>query len=363
MKKVEINYPSTPHFKEACSMLYRNKIENLHIHGTIKLHGANFGMILDGETEQIYFQSRNNILEKNVIVVDNEEKTIYTKFYPGWEEVVDFETYRDFARDFSGKLNRDFHKLCFFGEFVGNGVQKGVAVDQLDKMFVIFDVAIIESKDDIKDSRKWTWINGEDLKAYFNSTMIGMECLDLWSGETNLPNVPKNLYCIENFLTWDLIVNVFDNVAHKEIQNTLQAITEEVEKECPFAKAFGVSGVGEGVVWKADGFRFKVKGDEHTTSKVRTLNPVELAKIEQLKTINEFADAVCTEARLKQGLQYLKENFIEGNPNKMYVDWIIADTFKEEIDFITEKNLDHKELKKALGGKARNYLHLNMVEV
>ena len=169
----------------------------------------------------------------------------------------------------------------------------------------------------------------------------------------------EDFYCIENFKTWDLKINVMDSVALKELQNTLQSLTEEVEQECPFAKEFGVNGVGEGIVWKYNGFKFKVKGDEHTTSKVKTLKQVDLDKIEQLKTVTEFADAICTEARFKQGLQYLVENNVTENKHKIYIDWVISDTLKEESDFIKEKNIDEKELKKILGSKARNYLHLN----
>lgn len=353
MDKVFIKYPDTPHFKEFCSALYRNKVEELNIHGTIKLHGTNFSMVLDGETEQVYFQKRTSVLNEYVVMADGVEKTCFTKFFD-WENVVN-DSYTIFARWFTEGLSY-FHKVCFFGELVGEEIQKGVAVQELSKRFVIFDVAIIMSKDDLSDSRKWKWINGDLLKRLFNDakdTMIGLH------GEDSFPD---NLFCIEDFPTWDLKLNVFDNVSLRELQNELQGITEQVEKECPFAKAFGVSGTGEGVVWKANGYRFKVKGEEHTTSKVRTLNKVELEKIEQLKTINEFADAICTEARFKQGVQYLRENEVEGSKVSAYIKWIIQDTFKEELDFITEKNLDHSELKKVLSSKAKKYLHLNPVE-
>lgn len=98
----------------------------------------------------------------------------------------------------------------------------------MSKRFVIFDVVKIHKNTEDDDS-KWEWINGNELKDKFNSSQPF-----------------EDIHCIENFQTWDLKIDMTNPVALSELQNQLQQITEEVEKECPFSKAFGVSGVGEG---------------------------------------------------------------------------------------------------------------------
>jgi hypothetical protein len=59
-------------------------------------------------------------------------------------------------------------------------------------------------------------------------------------------------------------------------------MTNEVENECPVAKQFGVSGIGEGIVFShmtPDGvvYRFKSKGEKHSKG----------PKIKKLKTVDD----------------------------------------------------------------------------
>ena len=58
-----IAYPETKHFKESKSVLYANKIKEIDIHGTIKLHGTNFSIVFDVPNSGWYFQKRTGILE------------------------------------------------------------------------------------------------------------------------------------------------------------------------------------------------------------------------------------------------------------------------------------------------------------
>ena len=92
-----------------------------------------------------------------------------------------------------------------------------------------------------------------------------------------------------------------------------------VEQECPVAKKLGISGIGEGVVWtnitehpmlENTHLFFKVKGQEHSVSHVTSLAMVDTEKV---KNIAEFIETVVTENRLKQGLEYLKEQHLDFN--------------------------------------------------
>ena len=132
------------------------------------------------------------------------------------------------------------------------------------------------------------------------------------------------------------------------VQNELMRITEEVERECPVAKAFGHSGIGEGVVWTADWngkqYRFKVKGEKHSSSKVKTLASVDTDKIESCQ---KFAEYAVTESRFEQALQAV---FPDGNLDVKQIGvllkWMNTDIIKEEMDTLIANNLEFKEVAK-----------------
>src|SRR5690606_18232178 len=91
----------------------------------------------------------------------------------------------------------------------------------------------------------------------------------------------------------------------------LQEAVSEVEKECPVAKEFGFSGVGEGLVfkcitpgWESSKFWFKAKGDEHSAGKVHKLPTVDPEKLE---TIDAFVVKHVNNERLTQAWDWLKE--------------------------------------------------------
>jgi hypothetical protein len=139
------------------------------------------------------------------------------------------------------------------------------------------------------------------------------------------------------------------------MQNALSALTIAVEEECPVAKAFGVSGVGEGIVWigECNGYRlaFKVKGEKHSSSKVTTLAAVDT---EKLNGIVAFIDNVCTESRFNQALEKV---FNGENPSVQktgdVIKWFIGDVLKEESDTMKANNIDSKEVNSHLSKRVK----------
>lgn len=136
-----------------------------------------------------------------------------------------------------------------------------------------------------------------------------------------------------------------------------------VEQECPVAKKLGVSGIGEGVVWtnitehpmlENTHLFFKVKGQEHSVSNVTSLAMVDTEKV---KNIAEFVEKVVTENRLKQGLEYLKEQHLDFNNEniKTFISWIVKDCFKEEKDIIIESGLKDKDVSQSIAVKAKDW--------
>lgn len=339
-----IQYPSIKHFKETTGNIYKHlvnagKQEVINFVGTVKLHGTNFSAVYDLETEEIYYQSRNRIITK----IDN---------FFNFQEVVygdnGIEPILKSGLKYFAKKEAEFSKIIFFGELVGGEIQKGVALQNIEKRFVIFDIALVDKEG------KVTYCE------FRNLFILGILLKEFGNNKVSV---------ISDYPYWETTVNVFSKSDLLDTQNKLSQITADIEKECPVAKHFGVSGTGEGVVWRSYrlphvnngfGIRFKVKGDEHTTSKVRTLNGVEQGKIEALKSLEDVCEAICTEARYKQGMQYLIENDIKDIHRKnTFLNWVVEDTIKEEIDFIISKGLPVQNVKAQLYKNGVKYWQLH----
>jgi hypothetical protein len=140
------------------------------------------------------------------------------------------------------------------------------------------------------------------------------------------------------------------------VQNKLSELTLAVEAECPVAKAFGFSGVGEGIVWSCEYkgvvHRFKVKGEKHSSSKVKTLASVDVEKINSIK---EFVEYAVSESRFNQGLEKTFPNNEPVDVKKMgaLMKWIVDDIIKEEMDTMVSNKLEPKDVGKYVSAKVR----------
>jgi len=267
--------------------------------GTVKLHGTNAAIVKykDGHVE---YQSRENVL---TLQKDN----------AGFMLAMSNKNL-DFLFD---KFEFDDY-IAVYGEWCGGNIQSGVALSQLSKMFVIFAIKVD----------------------------------DIWAPILRCDN-DQGIYNINQFPTYSLEI---DFNAPELTQNKLIELTEQVEKECPIGKYFGVSGVGEGIVWHAEygdhNYIFKVKGEKHSVSKVKTLASVD---VEQVENAKQFVESVVTENRLKQGIQVLKERGIELDQKATgeYLRWVIGDIMKEESDTIVKNQLEVKKINPIVSNKAR----------
>jgi hypothetical protein len=284
--------------------------------GTVKLHGSNSSIVkyADGTYK---FQSRESELS---LTEDN---------YNFMNEMIK----KDYQKLFD---NIQFNEYCaIYGEWCGKGIQKKVAISQLPKMFVIFAIKI----DGLyKDMSNFAHIKNED-QLIFNILQF--------------PNFEIDI----NFNRPELSINI------------LSELTNNVEKECPVGKYFDVSGTGEGIVWEHinDNKRyiFKVKGEKHQVSKVKTLTTVDIEEIENIKS---FVDYAVTENRLTQGIDKMRELNIPiiDKSTADYLKWVYNDVIKEESDTIEKNNINIKKIGKAISAKARifwlNYLNTNFDE-
>jgi len=279
--------------------------------GTPKLHGTNSSVVYS-KSKDIIYQSRNNEI---TVLKDNAG---FAAFMSG----ISIEAKQVLLNVFNKHICSTF---VYFGEFCGNGIQKGVAIEKLPKMFVIFNF----KKDD-------DWL------------------LPVFT-EDELSILNKNkIYSILQFESYEMEIDF----EHPELaQNKLKELTNQVENECPVGKYFGILGTGEGIVWKnkydlSPKYWFKVKGMKHSSSKVKTLASV---NVEKVNNIQEFVEMTVTESRLEQGLSILKEQGKEIHRKNTgeFLKWIVSDIISEELDTLTKNNLCAKDVTSELSKKAR----------
>jgi hypothetical protein len=334
-KRKMITFPEIGQFRQIIKVIndntrYSGKDENgdaifdaskrlptLTFTGTVKLHGTNAGVTLTKDGD-IYPQSRENVIS---VEKDNAGFAFFV------------ESNKEVFKDFFKTLDiRDADYITIFGEWAGGNIQKGVAINGLPKMFVIFAVKL--SYDD------------EAKTNYF-----------LKNEETNhLKNVDAKIYNVLDFENYTIDID-FEN-PHLA-QNKLIELTMAVEAECPVGKAFGNLGTGEGIVWKCDTergtIRFKVKGEKHSSSKVKTLATVDTEKVSSIK---EFAEYVVTESRLEQAIEKVFTSVNEQIDIKKMGDflrWITNDVIKEEMDTLKDNGLEPKEVTNAISNVARKW--------
>lgn len=277
--------------------------------GTVKLHGTNAGISMQADGEIIY-RSRTRV------VSPDDDNCGFAAHMAAHESVV---------REVLGALPSNGEMISVFGEWCGQGIQRGVGISAEPKMFVVF------------------------------AARIGSEWIDASSvGRA----AEARIFNIRDFPSWQVEID-FDHP--EKAQNVLRGITEKVEQECPVAAAFGHIGVGEGVVWMPiDGDRdsrywFKVKGEKHSATKVKVLAAVD---VERFQKRDELVAALVTIERMKQGLDLHVNEFkrpLDMTGIADYLRWVFADITKEDADTIDASGFTPKDLGKGVSDIARRY--------
>ena len=225
VKHNAIKYPSTAqfrnvvqHIKNVCQ--YKGldgegnpiidqsvELPKIEYQGTVKIHGTN-GSLVMFEDGKIYCQSKERMLAAGC---DN------AGFWAAMQD-VDLESLFDTVKASFYENNgyEATYPIIISGEWAGGNIQKGVAINGLEKFFCIFGVKV-----------------GDNWQLLYDYYM--------------LQDNASNIYNALQFPTYEVEID-FDQP--ELVQNKLVEITEAVEAECPVGKFFGESGVGEGVVWK-----------------------------------------------------------------------------------------------------------------
>lgn len=297
--------------------------------GTVKLHGTNAAVCYNN-VDGLWVQSRENIITPES---DNAGFAFFVE--------TNKDEFRELVAQVEDKfipfVNCNENTISIYGEWCGGNIQKGVAITNLPKSFFIFGVKITPFP-----------VEGEEKPrpAY-------------WVDYSYLRSPEHKIFNINDYQTWSVDI---DFNQPQLVQNKLIELTLAVEDECPVAKAFGFSGIGEGIVFsyrneKGEEFRFKSKGEKHSAkSKVNTLKPVDDEKINKCIQVS---NTVCPAWRLEQ---MLDKQFDLLNGGKLdvkglgeYIKLVINDIIKEEGDVLSEASLEPKDISKYVSEIARKY--------
>lgn len=289
------------------------KLPTLLFQGTVKLHGTNAAIRwdrIDGNW-QVSYQSRNNL------ITPEKDNAGFAQWAS--ERVDKLQALIPFPID-----TKEIDSIVLYGEYCGGNIQKGVALTQLPKMFVVFNMFI--------------------------------------EGNVNLIDLPHSHPDWEDIFTiheFPVYMKEIDFNFPEKSGNEILPLVEAIENECPVGKALGVSGTGEGIVWKCldpewSELMFKTKGEKHSKSPVKTLNPVDIEKLERVRAI---AVTIMTPERCQQGLDYLTEMQLDHSRRNtaQYLKHVVGDCMVEEKLTIAEAGVDPKLLGKQLSQVAKDW--------
>ena len=221
----------------------------------------------------------------------------------------------------------DDHPLIIAGEWIGPGIQKAVAISELPKrLFVIISIRV----------------NGR------------------WQPDEHYADISRSEVGIHHVSRGGVFRHSIPLGTSEKMETalvSLQLLADAVEKECPFAKTFGLVGRGEGIVFKptlgtlGEDARFwlKVKGP---IARGGGLYLPKLKKdgpgLDQMELVKKFAEAAVTEPRLEQGWDYLRETGVEQSKKRVgtFLRWLNGDIEIEEKREIEELGIDKGLLNK-----------------
>lgn len=247
------------------------------------------------------------------------------------------------------------NNMILFGEWIGPGIQKGVAVSEIPKKcFAVFaarsmdpsmpDYLVTEPKhlaqmvEGIPDTYVLPW-----YRTSFRDPILG-EC----TAE------------VVSIIDWSRSAE--ELIAQAERINKW---VHAVEDNDPWVEAtFGIKGTGEGLVFypvsekhlgltNFNNLVFKAKGEKHKN--IKTAAPAQVNP-EIASSVAAFVDMVLTPARLEQGVRAVagELNFDARNTGN-FVKWITEDVKKETQDELEASNLSWKDVQKPLTEKARGW--------
>lgn len=291
--------------------IYESSIKpTITFKGTVKLHGTNAGIVYSPDTG-IIAQKRSSVIGK--------EDHIAHFGFNWWVQVKERDNLIILMESL-WKMNKcgEGDQITLYGEWAGENIQKGVGISKFPKAFYTFDCKVYNP---VTKEERWVDISGYEYSI-------------------------KDMFNIHEFTTFKIAI---DFNKPEQVQNQLIKLTELVEKECPVAG----EGIGEGIVWtgfwEGEKYIFKVKGEKHSTTKVKKLASVDP---EKLSNIQQFVEYAVTLNRVEQAVSETGAKDRRDTPE--FLRWIANDIISEESDTLVSNNLEWKDVAKYVTTEARN---------
>lgn len=298
--------------------------------GTVKLHGTNASVCLNKE-RGFWVQSKGNIITPQN---DNAGFAFFAE--------TKKESFVDIMEDIALRydISLETNTITLYGEWCGKGVQKKVAISEIDKAFFLFGVKVtphpVESEGE-----------GEDKSD-----------VSYWLDSTGYRDKDNRIFNIDDYGTYTVEV---DFNRPDIAQNKFVELTIAVEDECPVGKAFGISGIGEGIVWngtfKGSNVRFKTKGEKHASGgKTITISEADSGKIEKLLGVaRQVTPAWRLEQMLAETFDTLNGGTFEMKGIGLFIKAVMSDIVKEEMLLLSENDVEPKDIGKYVSVIAKEY--------
>ncbi len=168
--------------------------------GTVKSHGTNASVVINKSSESVYFQSRENI------ITPFKDNAGFAMYMASFQE--------EFVHYILNNINSEgYDTVVVYSEWAGASIQKGVALNQLEKMSIIFDIRLINTTDN-------------------KSIYLPKEIIE------TIKFHEKRIYNVYEFPTFEIEID-FEN-PQLSINQIIEK-TIEIENCCPVGKYFGVN--------------------------------------------------------------------------------------------------------------------------
>ena len=325
-----VKWPSINKFSDIYHWAQRQRTQTVTLRGKIKLHGTNAAIRVEADGSLVG-QKRTS----DVRIGDDNAG------FAQWLSTVPYG------------VCQDLDSLIFFGEWAGPGVQAGDAVAAIDgKKFFIFAAGQIVDYEATEDGEAVTRTGVAD--AVIEPQLLQEMVESVFGDNPDIMVLP--------WYTEPRHVRIMDQT---DAQDFITAATNLVDTvvavEDPYIKeTFGVSGVGEGIVFYAldqpDHWRdwmFKVKSDAHTINKSKVRDHVAPEKPEG---IDEFIDMFFTENRFQQMLTETCGGVADRKQTGPFLKAVMSDVHKESINEVEIADFEWKDVAKYAVTKTRMWL-------
>ena len=298
----------------------------LTFNASVKLHGTNASVVVSPENEQ-YAQSR-----RNLITVEKDNAGFAT-----WHSQERIKDIFGFARALiEDKYPAIIGKtIVFYGEWAGKGIAKGVSVNDLPKFFYLFGIKVVEPEEGVSN---WWMKDYPEMRAHNAGIYDARDYYDR---------------------TFDINFNNPSKV-HNDIVKAVQAVEDECPVGLAIKKELGIEAehhIGEGLVLsyiteEGELYQFKAKGQKHSTSKTKTISPID---VELLADIESFVEYAVTPNRCQQMFEENCELDFNIREMGVFIKAVSSDIVKEESDVLAANGLTMRDVGGKLSKTARNW--------